>query len=83
MPYGCETWPVRVADERMFEVFDYDSIRRILRVKRRDYMPSVKFRRRLCLTSIPALLVQRRLRWFSNAARRPDAHTAWHVVQAN
>ncbi len=28
--YGCETWPVRVADERMLEVFDNDSIRRIL-----------------------------------------------------
>ncbi len=33
--YGCETWPVRVADERMLEVFDNDSIRRILRVRRR------------------------------------------------
>ncbi len=22
--YGCETWPVRVADERMLEVFDND-----------------------------------------------------------
>ncbi len=29
--YGCETWPVRVTDERMLEVFDNDSIRRILR----------------------------------------------------
>ncbi len=23
--YGCETWPVRVADERMLEVIDNDS----------------------------------------------------------
>ncbi len=48
--YGCETWPVRVADERMLEVFDNDRIRRILRVRRRDCMPSVKLCRRLCLT---------------------------------
>ncbi len=27
--YGCETWPVRVADERMLEVFDNGSICRI------------------------------------------------------
>ncbi len=60
--YGCETWPVREADERMLEVFDNDSIRRILRVRRRDRVPSVELRRRLSLTSIPALLVQRRLR---------------------
>ncbi len=59
-------------DERMLEVFDNDSIRRILRVRRRDGVPSVELRRRLCLTSIPALFVQRRLRWFGYAARRPQ-----------
>ncbi len=46
--YGCETWPVRVADERRLEVFDNDSIRRILRVRRRDCVPSVELRRRSC-----------------------------------
>ncbi len=70
--YGCETWPVRVADERMLEVFDNASIRRILCVRRRDCVPSVELRRRLCQTSLPALLVQRRLRWFGHAARRPE-----------
>ncbi len=35
-------------------------------------MPSVELRRRLSLTSIPALLVHRRLRWFGHAARRPE-----------
>ncbi len=66
----CETWPVRVVDERMLEVFDNDSICRILRVRRRYCVPSVELRRRLCLTIIPTLLVQRRLRWFGHAARR-------------
>ncbi len=51
-------------------VFDNDSIRRILRVRRRDCVPSVELRRRLSLTCI--LLVQRRLRWFGHAARRPE-----------
>ncbi len=70
--YGCETWLVRVAYERMLEVLDNDSIRRILRVRHRDCVPSVELRRRLSLISIPALLVQRRLRWLGHAARRPD-----------
>ncbi len=35
-------------------------------------MSSVELRRCLCLTSIPALLVQRWLRWFVHAARRPE-----------
>ncbi len=58
--YGCKTWPVRIVDERMLEVFGNDSIRRILRVRRRDCVPFVELHRRLCLTSIPALLVQKR-----------------------
>ncbi len=70
--YGCETWPVRVADERILEVFDNDSIRCILSVRHRDCVPSVEHRRRHCLTSIQALLKQRRLRWFGHAARSPE-----------
>ncbi len=70
--YGCETWHVRVADGRMLEVLDNDSNRRILRVRRRDCVPSVELRRRLCLTSIPPLVVQRRLRWFGYAVGRPE-----------
>ncbi len=49
-----------------------NSNRRILRVRRRGCVPSMELRRRLCLTSIPALLMQRRLRWFGHAARRPE-----------
>ncbi len=65
--YCCETWPVRVADERMLEVFDNDNIRRILRVRRRDIrVPSVELRHRVCL------LVRIRLRWFGHATRRPE-----------
>ncbi len=86
--YSCETWPVRVADERMLEVFDNDNIRRILRVRRRDCMPPVELRRRLCLTSMPALIVQRRFRWFGHAARRPEgelikdlAQTSWGFAE--
>ncbi len=48
-------------DGRMLEVFDNDSIRRILRVGRRDCVSSMELRRGHCITSLPALLVQRRL----------------------
>ncbi len=56
----------------MLEVFDNDSIRRILRVMFRDCVPSVVLRRRLRLTGLPALVVQRKLHWFCHAARRPE-----------
>ncbi len=56
----------------MMEVFDNDSIRRILRVRGRDSVPSVKLWRRLRLTCIPTLLVQRKLHWLGHAVKRPD-----------
>ncbi len=78
--YGCFTWPVRVANERMLEDFNNDSIHRILHVRCRDGVPSVELSRRLCLTSIPALLVQRRLHWFGRAARHPDGELIKHLL---
>ncbi len=70
---GCAIWTLRVADERVLEVFQNDSsIRRILRVRRRNCVPSVGLRRRLCRKSLPTLLVQRRLRWFSHTVRCSD-----------
>ncbi len=64
----------------MLTVYGNDSIRRILRVRRRDCVPSVELRHRLCLTSMPALLVQRRLRWFGHAARRPEGELIEHLL---
>ncbi len=62
----------KVRYERTLEVFDNDSILHNLRVRRTDGVPSVELRHRLYLTSMPALLVQRRLHWFGHAARRSD-----------
>ncbi len=56
----------------MLEVLDNDSICRILHVRGRDCVPSVKLLRRLSFASIMARLVQIRLRWFGHAARRPE-----------
>ncbi len=51
---NCETWTVRLADERMLKVFDNESIRCFLHVRRRDCVPTAELRRR------PASLAYRR-----------------------
>ncbi len=56
----------------MLEAFGNDSIHRILRVRCRHSVPSMELRHRLRLTSIPALLVQKRLRWIGHAPRHPE-----------
>ncbi len=52
-------FPVREADERMLEVFDHDSIRRIVRNRIRDGVPSVELQGHFCSC------------WFGHAARLP------------
>lgn len=69
--YGCETWPVRVADLKKVEVFDNDCLRRILCFRRIDRVRTSTLRQTCRLQPIPAALRLRRLRWFGHAARRP------------
>ncbi len=66
--YGCETWPLRVKDQRRLEVFDNDCLRRILGRRRLDRAPCAVLRRQLHLRALPPVLLQRRLRWFGHAA---------------
>ncbi len=59
--YGCETWPLRVEDQRRLEVFDNDCLRRILGCRGQDRIPYVALRHRLHLRALPSGLLQRRL----------------------
>ncbi len=69
--YGCETWLLRVEHQRCLEVFDNDCLHRILGCRRRDRVPCEVLCHRLDLRALPPMLLQRRLRWFGHAARRP------------
>ncbi len=68
--YGWETWPLQVEDRKRLEVFYNDCLRHIEKCNRRDRVPCSILRQRLQLPTLPALLLQRRLRWFDHAAHR-------------
>ncbi len=69
--YGSETWPLRVEDQRRLKSFDNDCMCRLLCRRRLDPVPSAVFRRQLHLRALHPVLLQRRLRLFGHAARRP------------
>ncbi len=78
--YGCETWPLRVEDQRCLEVFANDCLRRILSRRPRDRVPCDVLRHQLHLRALPPTLLQRRLRWFGHAARRPTGGFSRDVI---
>ncbi len=78
--YGCETWPLRVEDQRSPEVSDNDCLRRLLGRRSLDRVPCAVFRRQLHLRALPPVLLQRRLRWFGHAARRPAGEIIREVI---
>ena len=55
-------------------------LRYILRCHRVDRVPTTTLRRRLNLRPLPTVLLQRRLRWFGNAARRPEGELIRDVL---
>ncbi len=68
--YGCETWPLRVEDRKRLEVIDNDCVGRIENVTAAIGFHAQLSAKRLQLPTLPALLWQRRFRWFGHAARR-------------
>ena len=78
--YGYEMWPLRAVDLRKLEVFDNDCFRYILRCRRIDRVSTTTLHRRLNLRPLPPVLLQRRLRWFEHAARRPEGELIRNVL---
>ena len=70
--YGCEMRPLRAVDLQKLEVFVNDCLHYILRCCRIDCVRTTTLRRRLNLRPLPSVLLQRHLRWFGHAARRPE-----------
>jgi hypothetical protein len=72
--YGCETWPMRVADIRRMEVFDHWCLRNILKVRPQDRVTNEEIRRRCSdIPQLTGFIQQRRLRWFGHILRRPSS----------
>ncbi len=77
--YGWETWPVRVADERMLVVFDNDSIRHILHMRCINSIIAVGLRWRLQFTNTTEQLVQRGTCGVGHTGRRPKGKLIRHL----
>ncbi len=73
---------MRVEDQRRLMVFGKGCLRRILGCRRQDRIPCVALRHRLQLRALLPVLLQRRLRWFGHAARRPAGEIIRKVINS-
>jgi hypothetical protein len=68
--YGCETWPLRVEDEKRLTVFDHRCLRTILRVRYIEKVSNETIRRRCCgIEALGVIIQERRLRWLGHVLR--------------
>uniref|UniRef100_UPI0033949111 hypothetical protein n=1 Tax=Acinetobacter baumannii TaxID=470 RepID=UPI0033949111 len=64
--YGSETWTTYASQERKLNSFQLRCLRRILQIPRRDNIPNTEVLGRSQMTSMYAILTERRLRWLGN-----------------
>jgi hypothetical protein len=75
--YGCETWPLKIEDERRLMIFDHWCLRIILRVRYFHRVSNTSIRSRSGnITALNVVIQERRLRWFGHVLRTsPDELT--------
>ncbi|KAL1255575.1 hypothetical protein QQF64_013636 [Cirrhinus molitorella] len=70
--YGGETWTTYARHERKLNSFHMRCLRRILQIKWQDRVPNTKVLERVNMSSLHAVLSERRLMWLGHV-RRMDA----------
>ena len=82
--YGCETWPVKVADFNRLEAFQMRCYRRLLKVSYRDRVTNAEILRRIGRAgdkSMVNLIKGRRLRWLGHVLRMDPSGLAYRALR--
>ena len=79
--YGCETWPVKVADAARLQSFEFRCWRRMLGITYRDRMSNQEVLSRIRPPSLCTTELQlRRLRYFGHVLRRNESYPARRTI---
>ena len=70
--YGAEVWTLYTKQEKRLNSFHLRCIRRILGISWQEQMPDTEVLEKAKMTSIYAMLRQRRLRWIGHVNRMPN-----------
>jgi len=70
--YGCETWNAYEKHIRRLETFHHRCLRKILKVKWQEFIPTVDILKRANMPWIETLICQARLKWLGHVRRMPD-----------
>ena len=78
--YGCETWHLKISQEKKLDSFDSKCLRKILGIKWSDFITNEEVRERSRQQPVTDTICKRRLSWLGHAVRLPPSRLANQVL---
>ncbi|KAI8499222.1 hypothetical protein Bbelb_229860 [Branchiostoma belcheri] len=79
--YGCETWHLKLSQERRLDAFDSKCLRKILGIRWDDFISNDNIRLQTKQQPVSSTICKRRLSWLGHAVRLPPVRLANQVLQ--
>ncbi len=82
--YGCETWPMKVADARRLNAFEQRCLRSILKIRYTHHITNLTVLQKCKITdTIEQRIQTRRLTWLGHVLRKPVDEPTQFTLMAN
>ena len=78
--FGCEAWALYRHQMRKLEAFHASCLQKILGLRWWDRVPRVEMRRRLDVTTIESMILNRQIRWAGHVIRMPEERLPRQVL---
>ena len=80
-PFGCETWPISVKDERLTATTDMTMVRWAMGVGLLEHRRNEEILEEVKVEQIATVMRMRRLEWFGHIKRRDETENSRAVVE--
>ena len=78
--YGCETWQLTEHQEDKLNAFDYNCLRKIMKISWKDKVTNEEVRRKANIPPVTQIIRKQRLSWFGHVIRMDRDRLAKNII---